>query len=114
MVKDVEIAAAIREKFPKHSKAAYSMAKRTPETGLMLCPAARDIRDRLLGKKKYPENRKNGFRIYGRLPDTLGLRMLEKLAAKNMSVQDLLIELVTDWLIDEDAPAPPSMRSGTR
>ena len=106
MVKDAEIAAAIREVFPKHNKAAYSLAKRTPDTGLMLCPVARDIRDRLLGKKKYPENRRNGFRIYGRLPDALGLRMLEKLAAKHMTVQDLLIELVTDWLIDEDAPAP--------
>lgn len=99
---DSQIAAAIQARYPKHNKAAYSLAKRTPDTGLMLCPAARDIRDRLLGKKRYPENRKNGFRITGRIPDEMGVRMLEKLATKKMSVQDLLLALLTEWIYEEE------------
>lgn len=96
MIKDAEIVAAIREKYPKHTKAAYSVAKRTPETGVMLCPGAKEIRDKVLQQARRPENRKNKFRIYGRLPETLADKVMAKLAGGSM--QDLLVKLLTEWV----------------
>jgi hypothetical protein len=43
---------AIQERFPKHTKGAYSIAKRTEETGVMLCPEASEIENRVLHNKK--------------------------------------------------------------
>jgi len=104
MVKDAEIAARIRERFPKHNKACYSMAKRTPETGVMLCPEAKRIRDAVLAQRppKKPEKRKYHFRIYGRIPDELGARIRTELMKKNMTMQDLLLSLLTEWVFKEE------------
>lgn len=98
---DRAIAEAIRQEFPKHSRAAYSMAKRTSETGGMLCPRAKEIADLYLAKKRKPENRTMKNRIYGRLPDELQKRVTEKMARENISsMQDLLVKLLTEW-VDE-------------
>ena len=100
MVKDAEIAAAIRALFPKHNKACYSLAKRTPETGVMLCPEAERIKKEYLAqaKPRKPENRKYRFRIYGRIPDELAVRIQTKLAEKKLTMQDLLLDLLTKWM----------------
>ena len=105
MVKDAEIAARIRERFPKHNKACYSMAKRTPETGVMLCPEAKRIRDAVLAQRppKKPENRKFKFRIYGRIPDELAVRVQTRLNEKGMTMQALLLDLLVKWM-EEEAP----------
>ena len=101
-VKDADIASAIREVFPKHSKGVYSLAKRTPETGVMLCPEAERIKAEFLQQRvpKKPENRKFKFRIYGRIPDELAVRVQTKLAEQNRTMQDLLLELLTGWIED--------------
>lgn len=64
-VRDKEVAAVIRQTFPKHTPGVYSMAKRTYETGVMLCPEAKRIRDAVLAQRppRKPENRKYHFRI---------------------------------------------------
>lgn len=49
---DRQIAAAIREVFPKHSNAAYSLAKNGPETGVRLTPEAQRIADGVKGVSK--------------------------------------------------------------
>lgn len=49
---DKEIAAEIRKVYPKHSKAAYSLAKNSDETGVQLTPEAQSIADSLRGSKK--------------------------------------------------------------
>ena len=98
---DAEIAAKIREEFPKCSKQAYSLAKRTAETGVMLCPRAREIRSLYLKQTRKPERRRYTFRVQGRIPDELAARMIAKLGGR--SVQDLILELVTEWVFREDA-----------
>lgn len=40
-----DIVEAIKAEFPKHNKAAYSMATRTAETGVELCKRAKEIED---------------------------------------------------------------------
>lgn len=102
-VKDREIAAVIRQTFPKHSKEAYSMAKRTRETGVMLCPEAKRIKEEYLAQRKprKPENRKFRFRIYGRIPDELASRVQTRLAEEGRTMQDLLLELLTAWIMEE-------------
>ena len=99
-VKDRDIAAVIRQTFPKHSTNAYSLAKRTPETGVMLCPEAERIKKEYLAqaKPRKPENRRFKFRIYGRIPDELAVRVQAKLAEKKLTMQDLLLELLTAWM----------------
>ena len=97
---DAQIAAKIREEFPKCSRAAYSMAVRTNETGVMLCPRAREIRAEYLKQTRKKENRRFSFRVYGRIPDELAVRVLTKL--KGGSVQDLLLMLLTEWVMKED------------
>jgi len=101
-VRDREVAAVIRQTFPKHTNGAYSMAKRTSETGVMLCPEAERIRKEFLAqaKPKKPENRRFKFRIYGRIPDELAVRIQTKLAEKKLTMQDLLLELLTKWMED--------------
>ena len=96
---DAEIAAKIREEFPKCSKQAYSLAKRTAETGVMLCPRAREIRSLYL--KQTRKRRRYTCRVQGRIPDELAARMIAKLGGR--SVQDLILELVTEWVFREDA-----------
>ena len=49
---DRQIAAAIREVFPKHSNAAYSLAKNSLETGVQLTPEAQKIADGMKGEDK--------------------------------------------------------------
>ena len=98
---DAEIAAKIREEFPKHSRAAYSLARNTQATGVMLCPRAREIRAVYLKQTKKPERRRYTFRVQGRIPDELAARMMAKLGGR--SVQDLILELVTEWVFREDA-----------
>lgn len=96
---DRAIAEAIRREFPKHNRAAYSMAKRTSETGVMLCPRAREIKEEFLKQNRKRENRTNKNRIYGRLPDELNARVAAKMARENIpSMQDLLIRLLTEWV----------------
>jgi len=104
-VRDKEVAAVIRQTFPKHTPGVYSMAKRTYETGVMLCPRAKRIKEEFLAqaKPRKPENRKFGFRICGRIPDELGVRIRTELAKKNMTMQDLLLELLVKWM-EEEAP----------
>lgn len=99
---DAEIAAEIRKEFPKCSRAAYSLAKNTVVTGVMLCPRAREIRSLYLKQTKKPERRRYTFRVQGRIPDELAARMMAKLGGR--SVQDLLLELVTEWVMREDEP----------
>ena len=103
-VRDAEIAAVIRRTFPKHDKACYSMAKRTYETGVMLCPRAKRIKEEFLAqaKPKKPENRKFKFRIYGRIPDELAVRVQTRLNEKGMTMQDLLLSLLTEWIFKEE------------
>lgn len=101
--KDAAIAAEIRKSFPKHSKTAYSLAKRTNETGVMLCPRAKEIAARYLGQKK-PENRRMKHRICGRLPDELAEKVKAKLNGGSM--QDLLVMLLTEWV--ERKPYTPA------
>lgn len=94
-----EIIELIRVKFPKFTKQALSLALRTDETGVMLCPKAKDIYDAAMERRRqYPENRKNPFRIYGRLPEALGAKIKEKLAQKGITMQDLLLDLLTKWV----------------
>ena len=103
MVKDAEIAAAIRAVFPKHNKACYSLAKRTPETGVMLCPEAERIKKEYLAqaKPRKPENRRFKFRIYGRIPDDLAVRVQTRLAEEGRTMQDLLLDLLTAWIMED-------------
>lgn len=49
---DKEIAAEIRKVYPKHSRAAYSLAKNSDDTGVQLTPEAQEIADTLKGSKK--------------------------------------------------------------
>ena len=99
-VRDREVAAVIRQTFPKHTNGAYSMAKRTYETGVMLCPEAERIKKEYLAqvKPKKPENRRFKFRVYGRIPDELAVRIQTKLTEKKLTMQDLLLELLTAWM----------------
>lgn len=105
MVKDSDIAAEIRRTFPKHNKAVYSMAKRTYETGVMLCPEAERIKAEFLKQvqPRKPENRKFRFRIYGRIPDELAARVQTKMAEQKLTMQDLLLNLLTEWVFKEEA-----------
>ena len=93
-----EIVAMIQIKYPKHTKQAYSLASRTEETGVMLCPGAQEIDDACREKRRYKENRKCPFRIYGRLPDELGAKVRAKLAETGTTMQDLLLFLLTEWV----------------
>lgn len=103
-VTDREIAAVIRLQYPKHTPAFYSAAKRTNETGVMLCPGAKEIREQFLQQRKprKPENRKFKFRICGRIPDELAVRVQAKMAEQKMTMQDLLLSLLTEWVLEED------------
>ena len=103
-VTDREIAAVIRQTFPKHTKACYSMAKRTRETGVMLCPEAKRIKEEYLAQRKprKPENRKFKFRICGRIPDELAVRVQAKMAEQKLTMQDLLLSLLTEWVFKEE------------
>ena len=94
--KDSVIAGEIRKEFPKHTRAAYSLAKRTNETGVMLCPKAREIARLYTQKQAKPAQRKNPFRIYGRLPTELAEKVQAKLGDGTM--QDLLVRLLTEWV----------------
>jgi hypothetical protein len=94
--RDAAVAAEIRKVFPKHNKTAYSLAKRTSETGVMLCPKAREIAALYLGQKRKPAKRKNPYRIYGRLPMDLAEKVKAKLG--DGSMQDLLLMLLTEWV----------------
>ena len=98
---DREIVELIRVKYPKHSKAAYSLAKHTEVTGVMLCPGAQYIDDVAHERKRYPENRANTFRVCGRLPEDLGKRVAAKLRERGGSMQDLLLELLTAWVKED-------------
>ena len=42
--------AEIQKEFPKHTKQAYSLAQRTSETGVELCPRAKEIERSIRGK----------------------------------------------------------------
>lgn len=99
-VKDADIALAIKAHFPKHTKQAFSLAKRTPETGVMLCPEAERIKAEFLKQiqPRKPENRKFRFRIYGRIPDELAVRVQSKLSEQGKTMQDILLELLTAWI----------------
>lgn len=97
--RDAAVAAEIRKVYPKHSKTAYSLAKRTNETGVMLCPRAKEIAALYLGQKK-PENRRMKHRICGRLPDELAEKVKAKLNGGSM--QDLLVMLLTEWVARDD------------
>ena len=103
-VRDREVAAVIRQTFPKHTSGAYSMAKRTPETGVMLCPEAERIKKEYLAqvKPKKPENRRFKFRIYGRIPDELAVRVQAKMAEEKLTMQGLLLSLLTEWVFKEE------------
>lgn len=92
-----EVIELIRVKYPKHTKQAYSLAMRTEETGVMLCPGAKEIDDIAHERKQYKENRKNPFRIYGRLPEALAEKVKAKLAAQNTTMQEVLLFLLTQW-----------------
>lgn len=100
---DARISAEIRREFPKHNRAAYSMAKRTAETGVMLCPRAKEIAEEFLKKRpRRPENRKMKNRIYGRLPDELHRKVTAKMAVEHTNMQDLLVMLLTAWVEGAD------------
>ena len=105
--KDAAVAAEIRKTYPKHSKTAFSLAKRTSETGVMLCPGAREIAALYMGQKRKPENRRMKFRIYGRLPDDLAGKVKAKLG--DGSMQDLLVMLLTEWVERKKPYAPAEM-----
>lgn len=51
---------AIRAEFPKHSKAAYSLAVRTKDTGVMLCPRARELSE---GRRKDAHTKQYSLRV---------------------------------------------------
>lgn len=93
---DRELAEAIRREFPKHTRAAFSMAKRTAETGVMLCPRSREIVREVTMQKRRPESRTNRIRKSVRLPDELAERVMAKLDGGSM--QALLIRLLTEWV----------------
>lgn len=95
---DREIADLIRIKYPKHTPNAYSLAKRTEQTGVMLCPGAKEIDDIAHERKRYKENRKNPFRIYGRLPVDLAEKVKAKLEAEGATIQAVLLRLLTAWV----------------
>ena len=101
-MKDIEIAALIREEFPAHSKTAYSLAKRTRDTGVMLCPRAREIRDEALKQRRKP-NRKKAVHFNCRLSDALACRVLQKMGRENITKQELLEKLLREW-VEADVP----------
>ena len=59
MTKWQEVQKAIQAEYPKHTKGAYSLAKRTKQTGVMLCPRAAEIeRNILRNKSPYKDTHK--------------------------------------------------------
>ena len=92
---------ALRKVFPKCDKRVYSVCSRTEETGAEWCASAKRILREAQGKPRKPENRKNKYRIYGRIPDELAVRVQSKLADEGRTMQDLLLQLLTNWIEEE-------------
>ena len=99
---DADIANAIRKSYPKHNKTAFSLAKRTPETGVMLCPGAQSIMDDVLEKKK-PRRHVNPYQMRARLPKELEARVKAKAKDQGTTLQAVIIMLLTEWLERREA-----------
>ena len=97
-MKDSDIAAAIRQVYPKHSKQAYSLAKRTPETGVMLCYKAEMIKQALLEQKPKRAPRPGSYQMRARLPKTLEDRVKAKAAAQATTINAVIVMLLTQWV----------------
>ena len=97
-MKDSDIAAEIRKTFPKHSKACYSAAKRTNETGVMLCYKAEMIRQALLEQKPKRAPRPGTYQMRARLPKALEDRVKAKAASQATTINAVIVMLLTQWV----------------
>lgn len=97
---DKAIAALIKEAFPKHSTAAYSFAKNTKETGVMLCPQAAAIA-RAAGVASSPvkRTRRKCIQFRARLSPTTAAAVEAKMAKVGISSKQTLVEaLLLNWI----------------
>ena len=97
-MKDSEISAAIRKVFPKHTRAAYSMAKRTAETGVMLCYKAECIRQEVLDQKPKRAPAPGRYQMRARIPKVLEERVKAKAAAESTTINAVIVMLLTEWV----------------
>lgn len=113
-----EIADRIAIDYPKHSKAALSLALRSSETGVRLTPKAERIYLECKGFVRKTENRKKCVRFSARLSDETAAAVMEAMQREGYSTVQALIEaLLLDWLKTKnsapDAGTPGAEKKGT-
>lgn len=110
--------AAIREKFPKHTPTALSLAQRSQETGVCLVPEAQEIADsidRVLRRSgRRSDKRYKSVRFSCRLTPAAAELVKEQMAACGISsVQTLVEALLLGWAKAEKEPLTAGTVSGS-
>lgn len=90
-----DIIALVQSSFPKYSKVQHSMCCQPDKYGVKMLPAA----ERLVREKYAPRpNRKKSNHVSCRLDDKLYKRFSDFLKSRNISMQDLLEEIINAYL----------------
>lgn len=96
-----EIVEAVREEFPKFSKAAYSLANRPDETGVTFVRRAAEIIERVQGRttaqKAQKGKRKKSISFFCRLAPAAACRVKNEITRRGTSQQALIEALLIEW-----------------
>lgn len=105
-----EIVTAVRDVYPKFSKAALSLGRRPLETGVCFTTKAAEIIDSLQGRQtpceRFSENRKKSIKFMCRLSPADAGRVKRTIKAHGFeSVQEWLEALILNWEKESRSPA---------
>ena len=95
-IPDAKIAAAIRKEYPLHTKGVHSMAMHPEKYGVTLTPKGKRIRNQMLGVE--PKEKKKQYRVSSSLPESLAVKVQQKLDTQQVKKQDVLRELLEKWV----------------
>ena len=100
-MKSLEIVEAVREEFPKFSKAALSLARRPDETGVTFVRRAAEIVEGLQGRTG-PQGatiakRKKSISFFCRLAPAAAQRVKREITRRGISQQALIEGLLLAW-----------------
>lgn len=109
MTRTQVIVSAVKEEYPKFSRAALSLASREYETGVTFTPRAREIKDAIIRDttphKRRKDNRKKSIAFRCRLSPNDARRVKNAMEAEGIIMQDLLESLLLQW-VKEKEPLP--------
>lgn len=113
-MKNKEIIAEIKKEFPKHNKAAFSMAMRTEETGVQLCDRAKAIY-RLFNstEPRRSECRTKGIRFACRLTESDAEAVRAAMEKNGILTQQELVESLLIWFVRTSDKKRASVCGGT-